>query len=243
MKRALLAAAAAIVAAALLVAGTLLFLIRRNLPDLSSGRIPGLSARVSVAFDDRGVATVTAATVRDALRAQGFLTARERLFQLELQRRLARGELAELFGASLLPSDRIAPDARLRSRRRGGRPAPSGRGARRPRGARGRDQRVPRRAARPARPRVHASRPLAAALHRGRRARGSPPHVRGPVHVVAARPRAREARAGRSRRPPLRGRHDVAVRRPPRPRRRRLSWCLRSPTSAACRSPRWASAT
>jgi len=62
---------------------------------------------VSVAFDDRGVATVTAASVRDALRAQGWLTARERLFQLELQRRLARGELAEVFGASLLPSDRL----------------------------------------------------------------------------------------------------------------------------------------
>jgi penicillin G amidase len=91
----------------LLAAGTLLFLVRRNLPDLSSGRIPGLSARVSVAFDDRGVATVTAATVRDALRAQGFLTARERLFQLEMQRRLARGGLAEIFGASLLPVDRL----------------------------------------------------------------------------------------------------------------------------------------
>ena len=107
MKRALLAAAAAIAAAALLAAGALLFLVRRNLPDLSSGRIPGLSSRVSVAFDDRGVATVTAATVRDALRAQGWLTARERLFQLELQRRLARGELAEIFGASLLPADRL----------------------------------------------------------------------------------------------------------------------------------------
>ena len=107
MKRALLAAAAAIAAAALLAVGTLLFFIQRNLPNLSSGRIPGLSARVSVAFDDRGVATVTAASVRDALRAQGWLTARERLFQLELQRRLARGELAEVFGTSLLPADRL----------------------------------------------------------------------------------------------------------------------------------------
>lgn len=107
MKRALKVLALALAALAALAGGTLLFLIRRNLPDLSSGRIPGLSARVSVAFDDRGVATVTAATVRDALRAQGWLTARERLFQLEMQRRLARGELAEVFGTSLLPSDRL----------------------------------------------------------------------------------------------------------------------------------------
>ena len=107
MKRALLAASAAIVAAALLAAGALLFLIQRNLPSSLSPRIPGLSSSVSVAFDDRGVATVTAATVGDALRAQGWLTARERLFQLELQRRLARGEMAEIFGASLLPADRL----------------------------------------------------------------------------------------------------------------------------------------
>ncbi len=107
MKRALIAAGIVIAAAALLAGASLLFLVRRNLPDAVSPRIAGLSARVSVAFDDHGVATVTAASVRDALRAQGWLTGRERLFQLEVQRRLARGELAELFGAALLPSDRL----------------------------------------------------------------------------------------------------------------------------------------
>ncbi len=106
MKRALTVGGIAIAAAALLAGAGLLFLIRRNLPDSSPARIPRLSAKVSVAFDDRGVATVTAATIRDALRVQGWLTAKERLFQVELQRRLARGELAELFGAPLLPSDR-----------------------------------------------------------------------------------------------------------------------------------------
>lgn len=107
MKRVLKAAAFSVTVAAILAGAGLLFLVRRNLPDSRPARIGGLSARVSVAFDDRGVATVTAATVRDALRAQGWLTARERLFQLELQRRLARGQLAEVFGASLLPSDRL----------------------------------------------------------------------------------------------------------------------------------------
>ncbi len=107
MKRVLKAVALALALAILVAAGALLFLIRRNLPSSSSPKILGLSAKVSVSFDDRGVATVTAATVRDALRAQGFLTARERLFQLELQRRLARGALAEVFGASLLPADRL----------------------------------------------------------------------------------------------------------------------------------------
>lgn len=107
MKRALTAVTLVLALAAVAAAGALCVLIRRNLPDAAPPRIAGLSERVSVAFDDRGVATVTAATVRDALRAQGFLTARERLFQLELQRRLARGEAAEIFGAALLPSDRL----------------------------------------------------------------------------------------------------------------------------------------
>jgi penicillin amidase len=107
MKRALARIAAAAVAAVLLAGATLGVLVFRNLPDLSFPKIPGLGANVTVAFDDRGVATVTASDTGDAYRAQGYLTARERLFQMELQRRLAGGELAEIFGRAALPSDRL----------------------------------------------------------------------------------------------------------------------------------------
>ena len=107
MKRVLAGIAAAAVAAVLLAGATLGVLVSRNLPDLSFPKIPGLRAKVTVAFDDRGVATVTAADAGDAYRAQGYLTARERLFQMELQRRLAGGELAEIFGRVALPSDRL----------------------------------------------------------------------------------------------------------------------------------------
>src|SRR5664279_4869835 len=107
MKRALAGIAAAAVSVVLLAGATLGVLVFRNLPDLSFPRIPGLRAKVSVAFDDRGVATVTADDVEDAYRAQGYLTARERLFQMELQRRLAGGELVEIFGRVALPSDRM----------------------------------------------------------------------------------------------------------------------------------------
>lgn len=107
MKRALAGIAAAAVAVALLAGAMLGVLVSRNLPDLSFPKIPGLRANVTVAFDDRGVATVTAADEGDAYRAQGYLTARERLFQMELQRRLAGGELAEIFGPAALPSDRL----------------------------------------------------------------------------------------------------------------------------------------
>ncbi|MGZ6987390.1 MAG: penicillin acylase family protein, partial [Thermoanaerobaculia bacterium] len=107
MKRAFKGLAIAAVAAALLAGAMLGFLITRNLPDLSLPRIPGLHAPVGVAFDDRGIATVTASDASDALRAQGYLTARDRLFQMELQRRLAGGELAEVFGRVTLSSDRL----------------------------------------------------------------------------------------------------------------------------------------
>lgn len=107
MRRAVSILAATVCAAATLGGAGLGFLVWRNLPDLSFPAIHGLRARTSVAFDDRGVATVTAADIGDALRAQGYLTARDRLFQLELQRRAAAGELAELFGRAALPSDRL----------------------------------------------------------------------------------------------------------------------------------------
>ncbi len=97
---------AGLVVAALLLSLVLFVLTRRNLPGREGGRLPGLAAEVTVDFDDRGVATIHAASVEDALRAQGWLTARDRSFQLEVLRRNAAGRLAELFGSSALPLDR-----------------------------------------------------------------------------------------------------------------------------------------
>ena len=78
------------------------------LPARSSAVIPGLSAPVEVRVDDRGVPHVFAATEEDAWRAQGYLVARDRLFQMELQRRATAGPLAELVGPRALPADRAA---------------------------------------------------------------------------------------------------------------------------------------
>ncbi|MFI5120026.1 MAG: penicillin acylase family protein [Thermoanaerobaculia bacterium] len=107
MRRALSVLLVTALAAAVLAFACLAFLVGRNLPDRSFRGIPGLEAKVSVSFDDRGIATVEAGSVGDALRAQGYLTARERLFQMELQRRVSGGELAEIFGRVALPSDRL----------------------------------------------------------------------------------------------------------------------------------------
>jgi penicillin amidase len=80
--------------------------IQRQLPDSAVPVIHGLANRVQVAFDGRGVATIRAGSFQDAFRVQGYLAARERLFQMELQRRAADGLLSELIGPSALPLDR-----------------------------------------------------------------------------------------------------------------------------------------
>ena len=90
----------------LAVAAAGAFVVARNRPGRETAPIPGLTAPVSVALDDRGVATITAQAVDDAIRVQGFLTARERMFQLETARRMAGGELSELFGTAALEVDR-----------------------------------------------------------------------------------------------------------------------------------------
>jgi penicillin amidase len=106
MRRALLIASSVLLAILLVAAGGAFWLVRRNLPDEAAPSIRGLREPVRVTFDDRGVATVAARSVDDAIRVQGYLTARDRLFQLEIQRRAAEGRLAELFGKAALDLDR-----------------------------------------------------------------------------------------------------------------------------------------
>ena len=80
--------------------------VRGQLPDRRTPRIPGLAAPVEVRFDARGIPTVRARSLRDALRVEGYLQARERLFQMELGRRVAGGEVSELVGPPALGLDR-----------------------------------------------------------------------------------------------------------------------------------------
>jgi len=86
----------------------------RPLPQ-TSGRVAAPVAReVTVARDARGVPHITAATLNDALFAQGYCTAQDRLWQMDALRRLAAGELAEIVGAAALESDRESRRLRLR---------------------------------------------------------------------------------------------------------------------------------
>lgn len=73
-----------------------------------SGTIAGLPIFSSVAVlrDDRGVPHVAAQNEHDLFFAQGYVEGADRLFQMDLLRRFTLGELAEVFGAGALQTDR-----------------------------------------------------------------------------------------------------------------------------------------
>ena len=77
-----------------------------DLPDAASARIPGLTDSVDIRYDSRSVPHIFAKTELDAVRALGFVVARDRLFQLELQSRAGEGTLTELVGDVALPADK-----------------------------------------------------------------------------------------------------------------------------------------
>lgn len=70
-------------------------------------RVPGLARPVTIARDERGALLIRAERLDDLWFAQGFATAGERLFQLELAIRASTGRLAEVFGEPALDRDRF----------------------------------------------------------------------------------------------------------------------------------------
>ena len=66
----------------------------------------GLREPVTVRRDEKGMAFIYAANRHDALKAYGFISAQDRLFQMELVRRLAEGRISEFVGEKALPLDR-----------------------------------------------------------------------------------------------------------------------------------------
>jgi len=73
---------------------------------LASQSLEDLSAPVTVRRDAHGVPHIDAATLDDLLVAQGYVTAQDRLWQMDASRRSANGELAEVMGPALIQHDR-----------------------------------------------------------------------------------------------------------------------------------------
>jgi penicillin amidase len=89
---------------------------RAALPALDGDvRLAGLSAPVAVRRDAHGVPHIDAATQQDLFMAQGYVTAQDRLWQMDALRRYANGELAEILGPSLLRHDRTQRVLQLRN--------------------------------------------------------------------------------------------------------------------------------
>ncbi|HSE48106.1 MAG TPA: penicillin acylase family protein [Terriglobales bacterium] len=84
---------------------------RAALPQLEGSiGLRGLSAPVTVARDSQGVPHIAAASPEDLFFAQGFVTAQDRLWQMDINRRFAAGELSEIFGADFFGSDMLKVD-------------------------------------------------------------------------------------------------------------------------------------
>ncbi len=79
-----------------------------RVPATGSFTLPTLRAPVQVLHTEADVPHVYASSERDATVVLGFLTARDRYFQMELERRLGLGTLSSLLGDATLPSDQTS---------------------------------------------------------------------------------------------------------------------------------------
>ena len=82
--------------------------LRRSLPVSNGSSIKaGVSQPVNLTRDEHGAVIINAKTDRDAFFAMGFAHAQDRLWQLELNRRIAGGRLSEVFGRQTVPQDAL----------------------------------------------------------------------------------------------------------------------------------------
>lgn len=94
-----------------------IWLLRGSLPELEGeAALAGLAAPATIQRDALGVVTIDAASQADAMRALGYVHAQERYFEMDLMRRTAAGELAELFGPVAVDIDRQHRMHRMRAR-------------------------------------------------------------------------------------------------------------------------------
>jgi penicillin amidase len=92
----------------LLVAGGSLWYLRSAEADYGrDASVAGLSAAVEIWRDSLGVPHIWAANESDLFRAMGYVHAQDRLWQMELFRRVADGRMAEILGSELIETDRF----------------------------------------------------------------------------------------------------------------------------------------
>jgi penicillin amidase len=88
--------------------------VYRPLPQVDGTlSLPGLKTEVTVERDIWGVPHIRAGSLNDMVEAQGYVMAQDRLWQMDLLRRVARGQLSEIVGPDAIPIDKQFRTLRL----------------------------------------------------------------------------------------------------------------------------------
>ena len=107
-KRLLLAVAGVLVVVVVAGAVTAVMAVRGSFPTTDGElTLDGLDDAVEVLRDDHGVPTIVASTSDDLFRAQGFVHAQDRFWEMDFRRHVTAGRVAELFGEDQLDTDRF----------------------------------------------------------------------------------------------------------------------------------------
>ncbi len=102
----LLGALAILAGLAVVGTGAAYYYLKGSVPPANGElRIAGLGAPVKIVYDAHGVPHIIAETLRDAAMGQGFVHARDRLWQMEMFRIAGEGRLSEIFGEKTIATD------------------------------------------------------------------------------------------------------------------------------------------
>ncbi|MGH9628861.1 MAG: penicillin acylase family protein [Bryobacteraceae bacterium] len=96
------------------VLGAVYWFAYRVLPKTSGEITAPIGRTATITRDEIGVPHISSESIEDALFLQGYVTAQDRLFQMDALRRVAGGTLAEVMGPRMLDNDREARRLRLR---------------------------------------------------------------------------------------------------------------------------------
>jgi penicillin amidase len=108
MRRLLVKSVAALLVLAALAAAAGYHYLRRSLPQIDGTvTVAGLTAPLDIVRDADAIPHIFAASKRDGLFGLGYVHAQDRLWEMELQRRIGHGRLSEILGDAALPQDRF----------------------------------------------------------------------------------------------------------------------------------------
>ncbi|HEY8652059.1 MAG TPA: penicillin acylase family protein, partial [Dermatophilaceae bacterium] len=102
------AVVALVVVAVVVATGVGISLVRQSFPQTSGQlTLSGLTAKVTVLRDDHGAPQIYADNPQDLFRAQGYVAAQDRFFEMDLRRHITAGRLSEMVGQDGVQTDRV----------------------------------------------------------------------------------------------------------------------------------------